>query len=153
MLQPHKPWVREDDDILLLHVRKHGPNDWVRISQLMGHPSPQQCRERYYQYLSLALNNSPITPEEGVLIYKWKEEIGRQWPEIARRLGNRSSLPWRTGGMPILTLQIQDSPATKGHKEGRTQERYALPGGSEKMLARGEHRQQQTSFPKPNADA
>jgi hypothetical protein len=58
----------------------------------MGHPSPQQCRERYYQYLSLALNNSPITPEEGVLIHKWQEEIGRQWPEIARRLGNRGSL-------------------------------------------------------------
>lgn len=84
------PWLQEEDNALLLLVRSQGPNNWVRISQHMHYRSPKQCRERYHQNLKPSLNHDPITPEEGVLIDRMVNEMGKRWAEIARRLGHRS---------------------------------------------------------------
>jgi hypothetical protein len=96
------PWVQEEDSALLLLVRAHGPNNWVRISQHMHYRSPKQCRERYHQSLKPKLNHDPITVEEGVLIDKMVKEMGKRWAEIARRLGQRSDNAvknWWNGNM------------------------------------------------------
>jgi Myb-like DNA-binding protein FlbD len=84
------PWVPEEDQTLLQLVREQGPNNWVRISQHMHFRSPKQCRERFHQNLKPSLNHAPISAEEGLLIERMVEEMGKRWAEIARRLGNRS---------------------------------------------------------------
>lgn len=84
------PWVQEEDNTLLQLVHEQGPNNWVRISQQMHFRSPKQCRERFHQNLKPSLNHTPISVEEGLLIERMVNEMGKRWAEIARRLGNRS---------------------------------------------------------------
>jgi Myb-like DNA-binding protein FlbD len=71
-------------------VHSQGPLNWVRISQQLGSRTPKQCRERYHQNLKPSLNHDPITPEEGAMIERLVQEIGKRWAEIARQLHGRS---------------------------------------------------------------
>lgn len=96
------PWVPEEDQLLLQLVREQGPNNWVRISQHMHYRSPKQCRERFHQNLKPSLNRDPISAEEGLMIERMVDEMGKRWAEIARRLGNRSDNAvknWWNGSM------------------------------------------------------
>lgn len=88
--QRRGPWVPEEDQTLLQLVQTQGPNNWVRISQHMQYRSPKQCRERFHQNLKPTLNHEPISADEGRLIERMVNDMGKRWAEIARRLGNRS---------------------------------------------------------------
>lgn len=96
------PWVPEEDNALLQLVHEQGPNNWVRISQQMHFRSPKQCRERFHQNLKPTLNHTPISADEGLMIERMVNEMGKRWAEIARRLGNRSDNAvknWWNGNM------------------------------------------------------
>ena len=96
------PWSQAEDQYLLQLVQTHGAHNWVRISELIQARSPKQCRERYHQNLKPSLNLQPITPEEGQLIERMVNEMGKRWAEIARRLNGRSDNAvknWWNGGM------------------------------------------------------
>ncbi|KAH8700635.1 Homeodomain-like protein [Talaromyces proteolyticus] len=96
------PWVPEEDSTLMQLVHEQGPNNWVRISQQMQFRSPKQCRERFHQNLKPSLNHTPISAEEGLMIERMVNEMGKRWAEIARRLGNRSDNAvknWWNGSM------------------------------------------------------
>jgi hypothetical protein len=92
MTRPNRrgPWLPEEDETLRQLVSAQGLNNWVLISQHMQHRSPKQCRERYHQNLKPSLNHEPISAQEGELIEQMVNDIGKRWPEIARRLRNRS---------------------------------------------------------------
>lgn len=95
------PWSQHEDRWLVELVNRNGPHNWVRISQEIGSRSPKQCRERFHQNLKPTLNHEPITPEEGELIEKLVQEMGKRWAEIARRLKGRSDNAvknWWNGG-------------------------------------------------------
>ncbi|KAG8526885.1 uncharacterized protein KY384_008314 [Bacidia gigantensis] len=96
------PWGPQEDQTLLGCVACGGPQNWVRISAIVGTRTPKQCRERYHQNLKPALNHAPITAEEGALIEKLVGQIGKRWAEIARRLPGRSDNAvknWYNGGV------------------------------------------------------
>ena len=116
------PWIQQEDDLLLQLVRRQGAQNWVRISQEMRYRSPKQCRERYHQNLKSSLNHDPISPEEGILIERMVQEMGKRWAEIARRLGCRSDNAvknWWNGSMNRrrrinLQRQVQTAPVPNG---------------------------------------
>lgn len=104
-MPPHHkrgPWSQQEDQYLLHLVNTQGAHNWVRISQIIGTRSPKQCRERYHQNLKPTLNHDPISAEEGALIERLVNEMGKRWAEIARRLQGRSDNAvknWWNGGM------------------------------------------------------
>ncbi|KAL2218700.1 MYB family conidiophore development protein FlbD [Thermoascus aurantiacus ATCC 26904] len=122
------PWVPEEDEALLRLVREQGPHNWVRISQHMRYRSPKQCRERFHQNLKPTLNRDPITPEEGMMIERMVNEIGKRWAEIARRLGNRSDNAvknWWNGSMNRKRRSLaQQNGHTSRTSNGRVQPPY-----------------------------
>ena len=85
------PWTVEEDKRLVAYIAEQGgPSNWVTIAHRMETRSAKQCRERYHQNLNPCLNKTPISDEEGRLIFKLYHEMGPKWAEIARRLNNRS---------------------------------------------------------------
>ncbi|KAA8643544.1 hypothetical protein EYZ11_010026 [Aspergillus tanneri] len=124
------PWVPEEDQLLLQLVREQGPNNWVRISQHMHYRSPKQCRERFHQNLKPSLNREPISAEEGLLIERMVNEMGKRWAEIARRLGNRSDNAvknWWNGSMNRKKRGLPTSSTTHPGRtcNGRVEAPYA----------------------------
>ena len=121
------PWVPEEDNLLLQLVRDQGPNNWVRISQQMLYRSPKQCRERFHQNLKPSLNREPISADEGLMIERMVNEMGKRWAEIARRLGNRSDNAvknWWNGSMNRKRRGLS-SPTTSRTYSGRVEAPYA----------------------------
>ncbi|KAJ5763489.1 hypothetical protein N7533_002170 [Penicillium manginii] len=121
------PWVPEEDQLLLQLVREQGPNNWVRISQHMHYRSPKQCRERFHQNLKPSLNREPISADEGLMIERMVNEMGKRWAEIARRLGNRSDNAvknWWNGSMNRKRRGIS-SPTISRTFTGRIEAPYA----------------------------
>ncbi|PWY95688.1 hypothetical protein BO94DRAFT_530429 [Aspergillus sclerotioniger CBS 115572] len=122
------PWVPEEDQLLLQLVREQGPNNWVRISQHMHYRSPKQCRERFHQNLKPSLNREPISAEEGLMIERMVNEMGKRWAEIARRLGNRSDNAvknWWNGSMNRKRRGLPTSPHAGRTIHGRVEAPYA----------------------------
>ncbi|KAJ5803588.1 uncharacterized protein N7503_006038 [Penicillium pulvis] len=122
------PWVPEEDQLLLQLVREQGPNNWVRISQHMHYRSPKQCRERFHQNLKPSLNREPISSDEGLMIERMVNEMGKRWAEIARRLGNRSDNAvknWWNGSMNRKRRGLSSTPTVSRTYSGRVEAPYA----------------------------
>ncbi|KAJ5573411.1 uncharacterized protein N7459_007838 [Penicillium hispanicum] len=121
------PWVPEEDQLLMQLVREQGPNNWVRISQHMHYRSPKQCRERFHQNLKPTLNREPISADEGLVIERMVNEMGKRWAEIARRLGNRSDNAvknWWNGSMNRKRRGLSSPTASRTYS-GRVEAPYA----------------------------
>lgn len=96
------PWSQNEDRTLMHLVATRGAHSWVRISTGIQVRSAKQCRERYHQNLKSSLTHDSITPEEGEIIERWVNEVGKKWAEIARHLPGRSDNSvknWWNGGM------------------------------------------------------
>ena len=137
MVHPHRrgPWVPEEDQLLIQLVRDQGPNNWVRISQHMHHRSAKQCRQPFHQNLKPSLNRGPISADEGLIIERMVNEMGKRWANIARKLGNRSDNAvknWWNGSMYRkqrgLSSSTTTTPFSRTSYSGRVEAPY--PGES-----------------------
>jgi Myb-like DNA-binding protein FlbD len=92
----------------------------------MHYRSPKQCRERFHQNLKPSLNREPISAEEGLMIERMVNEMGKRWAEIARRLGNRSDNAvknWWNGSMNRKKRGLS-TPTTSRTYSGRIEAPY-----------------------------
>ncbi|KAE8551205.1 hypothetical protein TMatcc_009313 [Talaromyces marneffei ATCC 18224] len=114
--------------------------------------SPKQCRERFHQNLKPSLNHTPISAEEGLMIERMVNEMGKRWAEIARRLGNRSDNAvknWWNGnmnrkrrGLVVQTTSQQHSRTCNGRIEA------PYPRASEHRLHHNNRRPSTSSITK-----
>jgi hypothetical protein len=90
LLKPHVKFTQEDDDRLRRLVAALGPVDWNAIADEMAGKNPRQCRERWINYLSPALNTAAWTPAEDALLMHKYRDFGGKWVQISKCFPNRT---------------------------------------------------------------
>ena len=65
------------DRKLKKYVRQVGIHDWETISKLMKQFTPKQCKDRYYELVSIT--KEPFTYEEDLAISHLVKEYGTKW--------------------------------------------------------------------------
>ena len=85
-------FLKAEDDLLKSLVEQYGESNWTLISTHMKRRTARQCRERYKNYLSPKVRNSPWTPEEEALLVQKVQEIGQKWAVIASYFDARSDV-------------------------------------------------------------
>jgi hypothetical protein len=90
LLKPHVKFTQEDDNRLRRLVKALGTVDWNAIADRMGGKNPRQCRERWINYLSPALNTAAWTLAEDALLMQKYLDFGGKWVQISKCFPNRT---------------------------------------------------------------
>ena len=88
--KPKKTWSKEEDEKLKQLIESNGEGNWSYIASCMGDRSGKQCRERWHNHLSPAVNKGEWTEEEDRIIREMRKEVGNQWSLMRKYLVGRS---------------------------------------------------------------
>jgi hypothetical protein len=83
-------WSPDEDERLRQNVETHGLGNWSLISQGLPGRNGKQCRERWMNQLSPALNKDNWTPQEDAVLIQQQRIYGNVWSRIAQFLPGRS---------------------------------------------------------------
>ncbi|MQM02716.1 hypothetical protein Taro_035481 [Colocasia esculenta] len=84
-------WTKEEDDLLVAHIREHGEGCWRSLPKAAGLlRCGKSCRLRWINYLRPDLKRGNFTAEEDGLIIKLHGLLGNKWSLIASRLPGRT---------------------------------------------------------------
>ncbi|XP_078437211.1 myb-like HTH transcriptional regulator family protein [Wolffia australiana] len=86
------PWMAEEDEVLIEHVRKYGPRDWSSIrSKGLLPRSGKSCRLRWVNKLKPNLKTGcKFSPEEERIVIELQAQFGNKWARIATYLPGRT---------------------------------------------------------------
>ncbi|XP_041019337.1 transcription factor MYB3R-1 isoform X3 [Juglans microcarpa x Juglans regia] len=84
------PWSKEEDEVIIKLVNKHGPKKWSTIAQHLPGRIGKQCRERWHNHLNPAINKEAWTQEEELALIHAHQIYGNKWAELAKLLPGRS---------------------------------------------------------------
>ena len=80
-------WRNSEDELLKAFVMKYGTNSWSRISCSLRYKTPNQCRERWSEYLKHTLEDTQWDPEDDLKLIRLSKVFPNQWKTIASSLG------------------------------------------------------------------
>ena len=83
------PWTREEDDLLVILVKRYGPKKWAVIAGHVPGRKGKQCRERWKNHLDSSVKKTPWTPDEDAVLLEEQQRLGNKWCEIAKVLPGR----------------------------------------------------------------
>jgi hypothetical protein len=115
----HK-FLKTEDDWLRELVGRHGEKNWTLIASQMKRRTARQCRERYKNYLSPAVDNRPWSVEEESLLIDKVSELGQKWTQIAAFFERRSDVHVKNH-WAMLTLRSHRIQKYESAKEQREQ--------------------------------
>ncbi|XWS32407.1 hypothetical protein CRYUN_Cryun23aG0156900 [Craigia yunnanensis] len=86
------PWKAEEDEVLINHVKKHGPRDWSSIrSKGLLQRTGKSCRLRWVNKLRPNLKKGcKFTAEEERVVIELQAQFGNKWAKIATYLSGRT---------------------------------------------------------------
>ncbi|XP_062186012.1 probable transcription factor MYB58 [Phragmites australis] len=86
------PWMAEEDEVLLEHVRTHGPRDWSFIQSKGLLPrTGKSCRLRWVNKLRPNLKSGcKFSAEEERVVLELQGQFGNKWARIATHLPGRT---------------------------------------------------------------
>ncbi|OHT01002.1 Myb-like DNA-binding domain containing protein [Tritrichomonas foetus] len=84
------PFNAEEDRLIIEFVEKHGCHAWPKITSVLPHRTPKQCRERWFNNLDPSVTKSPWTPEEDNMIFENYLKFGPKWSTIAHLIPGRT---------------------------------------------------------------
>ena len=119
-----KKFNPDEDSIITEQVTLHGEKGWRKIAEHIPGRTARQCRERWKNYLSPSVSNSPWSIEEDEKLIDLVQKNGQQWSKIAQffklrtdvTLKNRYSFLKRKSirnSEPILNLIKINNPEIK----------------------------------------
>ncbi|XP_038869116.1 snRNA-activating protein complex subunit 4-like [Salvelinus namaycush] len=82
-------WSKEEDEMLLRAVAKHGVGNWWKIRQDVPGRNDGQCRDRYVDVLVGNVKKGPFDEKEKAQLRLLVEKYGRKWSKIAAEIPNR----------------------------------------------------------------
>ncbi len=85
-MSSQKLWRNAEDEVLKAAVMKYGLNEWSRISSLLTRKTPQQCRERWKEFLDPTIKKVPWSIEEDEILLHYAKQFPNQWRTISTQL-------------------------------------------------------------------
>lgn len=89
---PKNKFTAEEDIFLRKLVAQFGENNWQQVARHMEHRNSRQCKERWTNYLSPMVRNTPWKPEEDELLLAKVRELGKRWVRIAKFFPMRTDI-------------------------------------------------------------
>ena len=119
--------VEEDEKLIKLVKRQGKYVNWKNVSIEMETRTPRQCRERYQNYLSPEINNSPWTEAEDKQISQLVKTFGSKWNLIAKSINGRTGNSIRNRYQVLLRKQRkerknEEKPLKKSPKKEKMQQ-------------------------------
>lgn len=91
-----------------LLAQKSANINWPLLAQKIEGRTSKQCRERWFEHLSPAVNTSPYTAEEDTLLLNLYSSLGRSWTRIALDEGLKAGRTADSVKVRIRTLLKQE---------------------------------------------
>lgn len=87
-------WSNKEDALLQAALAKYGMKNWDRVaSMLENRKTPQQCKDRWFQYLDPSVNKGEWTADEEEKLVQLQELFPAQWELVASQIKGRK--PWQ----------------------------------------------------------
>jgi hypothetical protein len=80
----------DEDRLIVKFVEQHGIRVWPKITCVLPHRSPKQCRERWFNNLDPSVTKGPWTADEDAMIFEGYVAHGPRWALIAHQIPGRS---------------------------------------------------------------
>lgn len=96
---PKVKFTPQEDELLRNLVSEYGENDnWSIIAKKMTitYRNQRQCKERWFNYLSPNINNTPLTREEDEKLEDLYAKYGAKWVQIAKYFPSRTDINIRS---------------------------------------------------------
>jgi hypothetical protein len=89
---PRSKFTPHEDDLLVRAIAQHGLSDWTQIAECLPGRNPRQCRDRWLNYLSPEVSNSPWSAQQELLLIQKHQECGPSWKYIASFFPGRTDV-------------------------------------------------------------
>ncbi|XP_067376704.1 snRNA-activating protein complex subunit 4 isoform X1 [Channa argus] len=85
------PWTKQEDQLLLQAVSRHGEKDWWKIRLEIPGRTDSACRDRYHDCLKAGTKRGAFDKEERELLQQLLEKHGvGRWAKIAAEIPHRN---------------------------------------------------------------